>query len=192
MVRFRRILFFIFILFLGILPSSDAYKVSNLEFQDVFKRGPVELSLRGAGLKKFLSVRVAAAALYLKKDTDAKDILKDIPKSLEVIFLQNIPAIELQRATTKGIRLNISDQEFERLSPRIDILNSYFPSVKKMDRIQMTYLPGKGTIIEVNGVVEGVIPGIDFGGDFFAIWVGDKPVDPFMKKVLLGKIKQRD
>ncbi len=192
MVKRRTIIFLFFLFSLLIMPNSHAYKLSNLEFKDTFKRGAVELSLRGAGLKKFLSIRVAAAALYLKKETDANDILKDIPKSLEIIYLQNIPEIELQRATTKGIRLNVSQKEFEKLSPRIDMLNSYYPSVRKMDRIQVSYIPAKGTIIEVNGVVKGTVPGDDFGRAFFSIWVGDKPVDPLIKKLLLGKIKQRN
>ncbi len=192
MVRLRTVIFLFFLFSFLIIPGSQAYKLGNLEFKDTFKRGPIELSLRGAGLKKFLSIRVAAAALYLKKETDTKDILKDIPKSIEIIYLQNIPEIELQRATTKGIRLNVSEKEFEKLSPRIDMLNSYYPSVRKMDRIQVSYIPAKGTIIEVNGVVKGIVPGADFGRAFFSIWVGDKPVDPLIKKFLLGKNKQRN
>ncbi len=192
MSGFKKVFFLVLIISLGLLASSDAYKVSNLEFKDTFKRGPVELSLRGAGLKKFLSIRIAAAALYMKKDVDAKDVLNDVAKAIEIIFLQNIPAVELQRAMTKGIRLNVSQNEFDKLSPSIDILNSYYPSVKKMDRMQITYVPGKGTILEVNGVVRGSVPGADFGRAFFSIWLGQRPVDPFFKKILLGKVKQRN
>lgn len=175
---------------LGLLPGSGAYEVSNLEFKETFKRGAVELSLQGTALKKFLSLRVAAAGLYLKKGTKPKDILTDVPKSLEIIYLQNIPALELQRATTKGFRLNVSQKEFKNLLPRIDILNFSYPDVKKMDRIQVSYIPGRGTIVEINGEVKETIPGADFGRAFFSIWFGDRPVDPLIKKVLLGKAKK--
>ena len=93
MSGFKKIFFLVLIISLGLLASSDAYKVSDLEFKDIFKRGSVELSLRGAGLKKFLSIRIAAAAFYLKKDVDTKDALADVSKAIEIIFLQNIPAI---------------------------------------------------------------------------------------------------
>ncbi len=192
MSGFKKIFFLVLIISLGLLASSDAYKVSDLEFKDIFKRGSVELSLRGAGLKKFSSIRIAAAAFYLKKDVDTKDALADVSKAIEIIFLQNIPAIELQRAMTKGIRLNVSQKEFNKLLPSNDILNAYYPSVKKMDRMQITYVAGKGTILEVNGVVKGAIPGADFGRAFFSIWLGQRPVDPFFKKILLGKVKQRN
>ena len=186
----KRIVVFSLSWFFTTTALANAYKVENLEFKDTFNRGSVELSLRGAGLKKFLSIRVAAAALYLKQDADAKDILKDIPKSLEVIYLQNIPDVELQNATTKGIRLNVSEKEFKVLSSNIDLLNTYYPSVRKMDRIRVTYIPGKGTIVEVNGAVKGTVPGADFGRAFFSIWVGNRPVDARIKQIIMGKFKK--
>lgn len=166
-----------------------ALKVENIIFEETLTRGPASLTLRGAGIKKFLSIRVAAAGLYLPKDSDSGDVLKDIPKSLEVVYLQNIPAIELQNATTKGIRLNVSPEEFKRLGPVLERVNGYYPSVRKMDRIRVTYIPGEGTTFEVNNHAEGTVPGEDFARAFFSIWVGDRPVDERIKQILLGKQK---
>lgn len=185
-----RVIVLALVIFLSQAGASGAFKIGGLEFKDSFQTSTGELPLRGAGLKRFLSIRVVAVGLYLSKEIEPKDVLSDIPKSLEVIYLQNIPAAELQHATTKGIRLNVSDDEFAKLQTRIDQINSYYPSVRKMDRIRVTYLPGQGTTVELNGVVQGVVPGQDFGRAFFAIWVGDKPVDLRMKTILLGKTKQ--
>ncbi len=188
-----RIVLFTLILFLSITTRSDAFQVGGLEFKDSYRHAPVdgELPLRGAGLKRFLSIRVVAVGLYLPEGAEAKEVLDNIPKSLEVIYLQNIPGPELQHATTKGIRLNVSPDEFKKLEKRIEQINSYYPNVQKMDRIRVTYLPGKGTTVEFNGVVKGTVPGEDFGRAFFSIWVGQRPVDPRMKVILLGKSKQR-
>ncbi len=188
--RSAKIIIVLSIFLWGNLRVSDAFRVNNLEFKDQYSRGPYELTLRGAGLKKFLSIQVVAVGLYLNKSVKSQDALSDVPKSIEVVYLQNIPSLELQRATTKGIRHNISPKEFQALQARIDQMNSYYPEVLKMDRILVTYIPGKGTEVSVNGRIRGVIAGADFAKAFFSIWVGNYPVDPRIKQLLLGNGKQ--
>lgn len=183
--------FILFVLcFFTAAGSVEAFKISNVTFPDFYSHGEEKLHLRGAGLKKFLTIRVVAVGLYLPKNVASKDVLTDVPKRIEVVYLQNIPSTELKRATTEGIRDNVSAKEFEKLMPQIEELNAFYPSVNKMDRIQVTYTPGQGILVEVNGKPKGFIKGNELGRAFFAIWVGDNPVDPRIKQLLLGVSRQ--
>jgi hypothetical protein len=48
------------------------------------------------------------------------------------------------------------------------------------------YVPGDGTSLLYNGKRLGMVPGAEFAAAFFAIWFGEKPLDPGLKRKLLG------
>ncbi len=50
----------------------------------------------------------------------------------------------------------------------------------------LTYVPGIGSEVRVNGLVKDIVLGEDFAKAFFAIWVGANPVDAKAKLQLLG------
>ena len=147
--------------------------------------------LLGAAVKKFLTFRVVSVQLYVAKDHSTDEILADIAKRLEVTYHLNIPKYELDRATIKGIEKNVDAQKLADLMPAINQINSYYPDVKSGDQIVIAYTPGVGSKVLLNGQLKGVVPGADFARAFFAIWVGDKPVDERAKLKLLGKANRR-
>ena len=56
--------------------------------------------------------------------------------------------------------------------------------MKPGDRYALTYIPGVGTELALNGKPKGVIEG-DFAAAYFAIWLGAKPLDASLKAQLL-------
>jgi Chalcone isomerase-like len=55
-------------------------------------------------------------------------------------------------------------------------------------RITLDWVPAVGTQVTVDGKPSGVpIPGEDFYRALLKIWLGDKPVQPDLKKALLGE-----
>ncbi len=181
-----KVLIIIALFLLSGIQSSWAYKVGSLDFSENEKVGDSLLPLRGAGLKKFLGIQIVAVALYLPEGVPSKDVLSDCPKRLEVVYLQNIPKEELQRATSKGVRINVSKTEYQDLEPKIRGVNDKYVDVRKGDKIVVDYLPGLGLQVTVNQENKGIIKGADIARAFFAIWVGDHPVDANMKDSLLG------
>ena len=55
------------------------------------------------------------------------------------------------------------------------------------DRYSLTYIPGKGTTLSLNGVPKGTVDGADFAAALFSIWLGPNPIDSNFKQALLGK-----
>jgi hypothetical protein len=185
MKKLMKLIIGFFLLLATTSNACAAYKVGPTEFAEEYKADSSTLKLRGAGLKKFLGIQVVTVALYLPEGTASKDALLDSPKRLEVVYLQNIPKKELQRATIKGIRINTTVEEYAALEGRIKLINDAYTNVKKGDRIAVTYLQ-HGLKITVNGVDRPIVGGDDIGWAFFAIWIGEHPVDAVMKNVLLG------
>lgn len=170
----------IFLIWLLVLaPGAPAYTAIPVENENRYV-------LIGTALKRFLTFRVVSVDLYAAKGYEDLDILSDAPKRIEVNYHVNIPKRELDRATLTGIKKNVSPETLMALAPKIDQINSYYPDIKAGDQIAVTYTPGVGSTVEVNGAIKGVVPGEDFGRSFFAIWVGENPVDERAKRQLLG------
>ena len=72
------------------------------------------------------------------------------------------------------------------LRERIDYHNSLYVDVEPGDRYAITYVPGVGTELSLNGEALGVIEGEDFAAALFALWLGDKPLDKRFRANLLG------
>jgi hypothetical protein len=142
--------------------------------------------LKGRAVKKFLTFRVVTVELYTLGTVAAENVLEDVSKKIVVNYHVNIPKHELDRATIKGIERNVNTQELKKLFDRVEQINSYYPSVKAADQIIITYLPQVGTRVDVNGTFKGIVPGKDFAKAFFAIWIGENPVDKQAKRQLLG------
>jgi hypothetical protein len=58
--------------------------------------------------------------------------------------------------------------------------------VEPGDRYALTYIPGMGTELSLNGEAKGTIQGADFAAAIFSIWLGTKPIDKGLKRQLLG------
>jgi hypothetical protein len=58
--------------------------------------------------------------------------------------------------------------------------------IDKGKELVLTYVPGQGTIVEVNSVAKGTLPGKATSDAILATWVGPKPGpgDDFKKEVL--------
>ena len=72
-----------------------------------------------------------------------------------------------------------SDSNFNKLV-------SWMEPIDKGKQLVFTYVPGTGTIVEVNGVAKGTLPGKATADAIVATWIGPKPGpgDDFKKEVL--------
>jgi hypothetical protein len=50
----------------------------------------------------------------------------------------------------------------------------------------LTYIPGRGTELALNGEPKGIIEGADFATALFSIWIGQKPIDESFKQQIMG------
>ena len=76
----------------------------------------------------------------------------------------------------------------DRLRSSIDHLNRLYTDVQPGDHYALTYVPGVGTELALNGETKGLIEGAEFSAVLFAIWIGRQPVDESLRKQLLTNL----
>lgn len=176
-------------LLLVALPHPGvAAVVEGVSFSDSIQAGSVTLPLRGVGLAKFLrTISVYVAALYLPSGTEPDRVLDDVPKRLELSYFRSIRAGDFGRAAEKVLAENVPPERLNVLEPRIAQLHRLYEDVKPGDRYGLTYTPGVGTELSLNGAVKGVVEGADFAAAYFAIWLGPNPINDALKRRLLNR-----
>lgn len=167
--------------------SSFGAVVEGVLFQDQLKAGQTILKLRGAGLLRYmLFVKAYVGALYLPETVPSDEVLADVPKHLELEYFHAIKGKDFGPATIKSLGKNLDAAGLAALMPRVEYHNSLYVNVNPGDRYSLTYLPGKGTTLRLNGQELGTIEGADFAAAIFSIWLGAKPMSADFKNALLG------
>jgi hypothetical protein len=146
-----------------------------------------ELELKGVGMLKYMGIfKAYAGALYLEKGASIDEVLADRAKRIEVEYMMDFKGEDFGPATVKMMEKNVSRETIERLRDQIDYHNSLYEDVRPGDRYALTYIPGKGTELALNGEKIGVVEGAEFASALFSIWIGKKPIDKSFKRQILG------
>jgi len=145
------------------------------------------LRLNGMGLRTKLIFKVYVAGLYLENPTHdaAAAIASDQVKRVDLRLLRNLSRSQVTEAIVEGFEKN-SRAQMPTLKARLDRFASMIPDVRDGDRLTLTYIPAKGTIVSVKGTEKGTIEGKDFADALFAVWLGKNPVQGDLKKAMLG------
>ena len=170
------------ILFISIASSSHAKE----QFPSTYKSSGEEMVLKGTGTKRVFLMKAFVAGLYSDDTVEAKDVLTNVPKRIEVSYFVNIPGEKLTKYTERMMEKNTTPQTLAMLEEQIKLMGKYFVDLKPGDRYALTYLPQTGTEFEYNGKVVGVIAGEDFAHALFSVWIGKNPMDKTIKNKILG------
>jgi hypothetical protein len=166
-------------------PSSPA-EIEGVGFAERHSASSTELELHCVGLLRYMVfIKGYVAALYLPQGVPPEDVLTDVPKRLEINYFHPIKGSDFAAATDQGITANVDSARLTQLRDRIDRINRLYRDVKPGDRYSLTYIPGSGTELALNGQARGTIPGADFASAVFAIWLGPRPLDESLKNQLL-------
>jgi hypothetical protein len=112
--------------------------------------------------------------------------LSDRAKRIELEYFRSIKGKDFGPATNKSIAEIVDSKTFNRLRPQIEYHNSLYEDVQPGDRYSLTYVPGSGTELALNGEPKGLIEGADFAAAVFSIWLGPKPINNSFKEQILG------
>lgn len=172
--------------------AQAAIDVNGIKFEDTMKVGGKDLKLNGAGMRTKLVIKVYAAGLYLpEKKTAVADILKlEGPRRVTLVMARDIAAEDLGKAFMDGINENLDKAEKAKVVGQIAKFGEMFANfeaIKKGDVLHIDWIPGTGTVCELNGKRTGdPVSDVNFYNAVLRIWLGDKPVDRSLKPALLG------
>jgi len=171
----------------GISSCLEAAEIDGAYFDEVFSVDDTTLHLTGTGLLRYWGFKVYAGAFYLEEGSRIEDALGDSAKRIEIEYMRPVRGKDFGPATDKIIARNVDLETYKQLRPQIDYHNSLYEDVGPGDRYSLTYVPGKGTELALNGKPKGIIGGSDFARAVFSIWVGPEPIDESFKAQILGQ-----
>lgn len=174
------------------LGQAMAAEVAGVKYDDSAKVAGKELKLNGAGVRTKVIVKVYTAGLYTpEKAGDAASIQKmDGPRRVRLVMLREVSSEDFGDAFMSGLRNNSSKEEQTKILNQIQQFGQMFallPGLKKGDVLHLDWVPGTGTVCELNGKKIGeTMADMAFYNAVLRIWLGDKPVDGSLKKAMLG------
>jgi hypothetical protein len=167
--------------------ATTGVEVEGVTFAPAVHSGAHHLVLNNAGLLRYrVVIKAYVAALYLGEGVSPSAALGDVPKRLEAEYFWALEGSDFGPATLEGMRRNVDAATLAALRPRLERFASLFVDVRPGDRYALTYVPGVGTELAINGRPLGTIPGADFAAALFSIWLGPQPLDDNLKRALLA------
>ena len=164
----------------------DAAQIEGVEFKDSLSVSGQRLLLNNVALMRYkVVIKAMVAALYLCEGVEPASVLKDVPKRIELHYFWNLEGKEIVKAADKLLTENVSKSRLETVQTEIAEMNALFENVKAGDRYSLTYIPGVGTELALNGKKKGLVAGAEFASVYFSIWLGKKPMDIAMRDTLL-------
>ncbi len=159
----------------AIAASAQAAKVAGVELENSVQisADTPKLALNGAGIRKKFFIKVYVGALYLQNKATSVDAVLNqtgVNRVLMHFLYKKVGRDKLVDGWKEGFSGNSSAAEMEKLQARLADFNGLFTDAKKGDVILLDYLPGKGTLVTINGQAKGTIPGADFNKALLKVW----------------------
>lgn len=167
---------------------AAAGTLSGVTLPDRAEVNGQNLVLNGMALRKKLVIKVYVAGLYLpQKEKAAQKILQaDAPHRMVMHFLYGVSKNQMCDAWNDGLAANTPNASAE-VKKAFGTLCNWMEPIDKGKQLVMTYVPGEGTRVEVNGKAKGTLPGAATADAILSTWIGPDP-DPGQdfKNAVLG------
>jgi hypothetical protein len=167
--------------------AANAATVAGVTLDEKATVNNQTLVLNGAGLRKKLFIKVYVGGLYLaaKQSSAATVVATDAPRRMVLHFLFSVSKSQMADAWEEGLEDNTPNASPE-VKTAFKTLQSWMEDVPSGHRIVLTYVPGIGTTVEINGKNKGTLGGKATADAILNTWIGPKPGpgDDFKKAVL--------
>jgi len=179
-------------LVLGLLllavPALAASK-AGVKLPDTVDVGGKTLTLNGIGLRTKLVIDVYVAGLYLpaKESSPEKILAADEPRRMVMHFLYSVSKKQIAEAWEEGLKANVPGAA-DAVKRDFTTLSGWMEPIRKGQTLVITYVPGEGSKVEVNGKAKGTLAGKATADAILATWIGPKPgPGPRFRRNLLGQ-----
>jgi len=172
----------------AIIPASAA-TLAGVTLDDHVTVNNQQLVLNGLGLRKKFIIKVYVGGLYLpaKQSNAATVIATDAPRRMVMHFLFSVSKSQMADAWEEGLEDNTPKASPE-VKTAFKTLQSWMEDVPKGNKIVLTYVPGTGTTVEVNGKNKGTLLGKATADAILNTWIGPDPAPgQDFKKAVLGQ-----
>ena len=169
------------------LPAA-AGSLAGVNLPDKAEVKGQSLVLNGLGLRTKFFIKVYVGGLYLpqKEKAPAKILSQDVPHRMVMHFLYGVNKEQMCDAWKEGLEQNTPKASAE-VKKNFTTLCGWMEAIPKGNELTLTYVPGEGTTVEVNGKTKGTLPGKPTGDAILDTWIGPDPgPGGDFKKAVLG------
>jgi hypothetical protein len=152
------------------------------------------LQLNGMALRTRMFFKVYVAGLYLprKASTARTAIEAEGAKRLVLVMMRDATADQFCQSIATGLRLNSSEAQLARIRPQAEALYAKIRRIGRARagmRIVLDYAPSAAaTTLLVDGLPQGEpLRGAEFFQALLRIWLGERPAQADLKRLLLGQ-----
>jgi hypothetical protein len=166
-----------------------AVTIADVNLENSVTVNGQNLVLNGGGIRKKFFIKVYVGGLYLPaKNANAAAILAaDAPRRQVMHFVYSVSKDQMCDAWSEGLEDNAPNSSAE-VKGAFKTLCTMMEAIPKGNRLVLTYVPGTGTTVEINGKVKGTLPGKATADAILATWLGPKPgPGEDFKNAVLGK-----
>lgn len=177
------------LLALSLTLPAGAGTLAGVTLPDKAEVGGQTLALNGLGLRTKFFIKVYVGGLYLpqKEKAAAKVMSQDVPRRMVMHFLYSVSKSQMADAWEEGLEDNTPNASPE-VKTAFKTLQSWMEDVPKGNKIVLTYVPGVGTTVEVNGKSKGTLGGKAVSDAILNTWIGPDPAPgEDFKKAVLGQ-----
>lgn len=173
---------------LGLATPCLAKELAGVNMPESVEVQGIQLQLNGMGLRKKWVFKVYVAGLYLESPSrDAATIIQSKQiKRIEIQMLRDLSNARVTNGIERGFKKNAEDK-LPALREKLDRLYAHVSDFRRGQKLTVTYVPGKGTMVRNSDGKEILIEGRDFAEAMFSVWLGKSPVDRSLKRGLLGR-----
>jgi hypothetical protein len=179
-------------LMLMVTSRTDAREVAGVALESSIELplSALPLQLHGAGVREKFFLDIYVAALYAPRlGMSAAALLEaDVPKRMLMHFTYSeVDKDKMDAAWEDGFAANLDAQQLSQLQESLDRFKSLFGNMQRGDEVWLDYIPGTGTLVQLNGQRMDMIAGAGFGQALFSVWLGRVPVTSDLRRGLLGQ-----
>ncbi len=177
--------------------TASAREVYGMKIPNTVESGGATLKLNGAGVREAPMRGVISmhgtvvsyvAALYLAVPAAdmAAIVSSDAPWVMHMHYAINLSQKQIMDAFRESFQRSNPKEKLVQLLPKLDSIAPAIPDARVGQRLVLTYRPGAGTTVGMEGGAQVTVEGKDFADAMLGNWIGPKPVQGSLKKKLLG------
>lgn len=167
--------------------QTDMVRVNGVSFPRMLARNGAELALHRAVLYRHRRIiRAYTIGLYLGQGVETARVLDDVPKRLDLYYHVAIDGEDFGPAALEIMSQMYRPEQIAPLRARLDALHAQYRNIRPGDRYTLTYVPGTGTELALNGRALATVEGADFQRAYFSIWLGRRPISGHLRDELLA------
>jgi hypothetical protein len=178
---------------LAMLPSwAFAAEIKGVTFADQAEtQGGQPLELIGTGLFTYLVWDAYVGGYYQDARRPRPAPLSDVSRRLVLEYFHAIESADFAKATTRGVRQNLSEANFAAIEAELSRFNAAYRDVSPGDRYALEWQAeegGKGRLtLALNDTLLFESASLALANGVFAIWLGDSPARDDFRSQLLGR-----